>query len=258
MAEVAGGAFLMGSNASYGSPEYPAHTVRVDPFLLGTAEVTQGEFREYLDALAATVTPLVLDEVRRRVWPGRGAPEPGRLDWPVTLVTYAEACGYAAWRGCRLPTEEELEWAARGAEGRERASRLDGGEVWRRLHAVRSLAGDATRAPADAEVFGLYSNAAEVTLHRYRRYVGDFEGRPTYGGRGQLPGVRRRRTEQSAWGYPVRCGIQPGSDEPLGYVRRGVIPDAVRSEVVGFRLARSLRPMFPPSDVTLPEPGAEP
>lgn len=45
-------------------------------------------------------------------------PPPGREDHPVVLVDRADAEAYCAWRGMRLPDQQEWEAACRGAQGR--------------------------------------------------------------------------------------------------------------------------------------------
>jgi formylglycine-generating enzyme required for sulfatase activity len=54
--------------------------------------------------------------VQRFLWHG-GKPIPGRENHPMVLVDHEHASFYCAWRGGRLPTEEEWERASRGPNG---------------------------------------------------------------------------------------------------------------------------------------------
>ena len=79
---------------------------RVRPFYIDRFEVAVGEYKRFLDAGGGSGLPS-----------GNSNPTGGN-DLPVVGVTQYEAGDYAAWAGKRLPTAEEWEWAARGAERR--------------------------------------------------------------------------------------------------------------------------------------------
>ncbi|MFI5306735.1 MAG: formylglycine-generating enzyme family protein [Polyangiales bacterium] len=55
-------------------------------------------------------------ELQRFLWQDR-VPPPGRERHPMVLLTQDEAGFYCAWRGSRLPSEQEWERASRGATG---------------------------------------------------------------------------------------------------------------------------------------------
>jgi formylglycine-generating enzyme required for sulfatase activity len=251
MVAIAAGELMMGSSDLVQNgdpanamvpPEYPRHAVNVETCYLDPTEVTNRAFEAFL-------TTTRRDDWRNEVWPETGRPDPDRLDWPVTNIRYEQAVEYAAWRGCRLPEEKELEWAARGPQGRKAPPAGPQGAPrdpleWMKLHPVQSDPIDRIDTPA-GPLFGLYGNAGELTLLRYRPY-------PTRLG---------YRHYSSHWmGYVVRSGMMLDSQtlQPtfLGYIRRGTQLPEMSNPLVGFRCARSLRPRVGPVPLKLTHAGA--
>jgi len=107
MVKVAGGSYTIGREG--GDPlESPAHEAQVTPFYIDRTEVTNAEYKKFIDA---TGHPAPIH------WRG-GSFAPGEDRLPVTGVTWQDATDYAEWAGKRLPTEVEWEAAARGNDGR--------------------------------------------------------------------------------------------------------------------------------------------
>jgi formylglycine-generating enzyme required for sulfatase activity len=80
--------------------------VVVEAFWLDRREVSYGQYRRCVEVGRCGAAPY------------DGAERLERDDLPVVFVTHDDARDYCAFRGARLPTEGELERAARGAERR--------------------------------------------------------------------------------------------------------------------------------------------
>ncbi len=101
---IAGGEFLMGSDSQ--GDHSPAHIVYVTSFYIEKYEVTNAEYQRFCEATEHRLPEFWgMDDFRC-------GPEYPRH--PVVGVSWQDASTYAAWRGRRLPTEAEWEYAARG------------------------------------------------------------------------------------------------------------------------------------------------
>ena len=117
---VPGGEYQMGSKQSYAAPE---HTVYVDAFYIDAFEVTNAQFKKFIDAnpewRKGNIDRKYHNGRYLRFWDGDNYPE-GKGNHPVVYVSWYAAMAYASWVGKRLPTEAEWEKAARAGVVGER------------------------------------------------------------------------------------------------------------------------------------------
>ena len=127
MRRIPAGTFQMGSPATDTWPdawpdEQPMHTVHVDAFYMDVFEVTNAQFKKFVDANPQWSKDNIEDKFHRsydygghylKLWTGTDYPA-GKADHPVVWVSWYAAMAYAEWAGKRLPTEAEWEYAARG------------------------------------------------------------------------------------------------------------------------------------------------
>jgi formylglycine-generating enzyme len=208
LVELPGGTFRMGTDDRDGFPadgESPVRPVTVSPFRISATVVTNDEFGDFVrdtgyvtDAerfgWSYVFASFASKEVRAGAaradgapwwvgaagasWvnpegPGTGIAERGRH--PVVHVSWADATAYCRWRGVRLPTEAEWEYAARG--GMEQARFPWGDElvpdgrhrcnIWQGRFPVRNTAEDGFvgTCPVDEfppNGFGLHNVAGNV------------------------------------------------------------------------------------------------
>ena len=119
-------------------------TVTLAPFEIDETEVTNAQFKRFVDETRHQTTAEErgyswdITRCRRCSWlqpqPARSALE--HPDDPVVHVSWTDARSYCEWAGGRLPTEDEWEFSARGADRRA----FPWGDEWdaNRLRDVRA------------------------------------------------------------------------------------------------------------------------
>jgi len=157
MTFIPGGTFKMGSERHQPEERF-THVVQVDGFWIDRHEVTNAQFKQFVDATGyRTLAERGLDPkaqqnvakellvpgsavfihpvsgssrrtaagwqfVARANWRepnGPGSSITGKENHPVVHVAYEDALAYAQWRGRSLPTEAQWEFAARGGRDGE-------------------------------------------------------------------------------------------------------------------------------------------
>jgi formylglycine-generating enzyme required for sulfatase activity len=226
MLQLPGGAFTMGNRAFAADGDaYPAHTVSLQPFLIGAFEVT---FEEYDRFARATARALPSD-----FGVGRGKR-------PVIGVSWFDANDYAAWlsgetgQRYRLPSEAEWEYAARGATdtpywwgyeaGQGRAVCFDCGAFLNR----RSIAPVGSLAANPFGLFDTVGNAMEWVADCYHP---SYSGAPDNGSPWLEDGCAMRVARGGSFNKPAASARSSSRDR---------FDPQTRIDMLGFRLARDL------------------
>jgi len=168
MVYIPGGKFIMGRDDG-DEDERPAHEVEVKPFYIDKYEVTNQEYKKFVDATGHPAP---------RNWTNNGSYAPDQARLPVTYVTWQDAADYARWAGKRLPSEEEWEYAARGGS---KGYLYPWGNEWKEGYANVSRKDRMRPTPVgsydrDQSPFGVYDMAGNVS-----EWVHDFFKK--YGGK---------------------------------------------------------------------------
>jgi iron(II)-dependent oxidoreductase len=108
---IPAGEFIMGSPEGEGDDdEHPQHTVFLDAFYIDKYEVTNAQYKQFIDATGREAP---------KYWDDENFNQPDQPVVGVVGVDWYDAVAYAKWAGKRLPTEAEWEKAARGTDGRK-------------------------------------------------------------------------------------------------------------------------------------------
>jgi formylglycine-generating enzyme required for sulfatase activity len=121
MVRFAAAEFAMGSRSGE-DDERPVHRVRLDAFSIDVHEVSAAAYDSCVAAGACT--PASYDDGQCLMWTSEGVrtvkvpPRYRSPRFPVVCVSWSQARAYCRFKGKRLPTEAEWEYAASGGDTR--------------------------------------------------------------------------------------------------------------------------------------------
>ena len=171
MVLIPAGDFRMGSNDG-NFDERPVHTVYVDAFYMDAHEVTNAQYKDFVDANPQWGK----DDIPSRYHDGNYLKHWTRNSYgsgndPVVYVSWYAAMAYAEWAGKRLPTEAEWE---RGARGGLSGKKYPWGDSINSSKAVYDVGGTTDVGTYPPNNYGLYDMAGNVWEWCLDEYQGDY------------------------------------------------------------------------------------
>ncbi|MEO6391036.1 MAG: formylglycine-generating enzyme family protein [Pyrinomonadaceae bacterium] len=225
------------------SAEVPRHQVTLTQFYLDTYEVTNAQFKRFLDRnpdwRRDRIAPKLHNGNYLIDWNDRTFPN-GKFQHPVVNVSWYAAVAYCQWSGKRLPTEAEWEWAASGgSSGRAYPWGNDPVDPKRANYAGSKFGTTTPVGSYPANGYGLHDmagNVWEFLADEWGPYGAAAQTNPVAGGnfivdRNYLTVISRRVIRGGSWG---------GGPINLRVTYRDSHPPEGAKDFVGFRCARSI------------------
>ena len=225
--------------------EKPMHTVFVDTFYMDKYEVTNAQYKRFVDANPQWRK----GNIKRRFhngnylihWNGNDYPV-GKADHPVVAVSWFAAMAYSQWAGKRLPTEAEWEKAARGGLAGKKypwgdtidASKANYNENVDDTTVVGSYA------PNDYGLYDMTGNVIEWCLDKYddEFYEVSPERNPISGG--SIQSIKDNYT--NIWEMRVRRGGSWANfTDKMRCAQRSYGGPSQTYTIIGFRCVRAVQ-----------------
>ena len=196
------------------APDVPAQTVSLPAFYIDETEVSNTEYSRFCEATGHT--------------PPNAPDYATHPDYPVSNISYEDAAAYAAWAGKRLPTEQEWEKAARGADGR---SYPWGNEPW--TDNVPETKQPVMSEPLRKSPYGAYNMAGNVWEWTATLYA------PTPTDTAGMKHLLNGQSFSAEWRAIKGGSFAVGSKEAFNVAMHRGLPIDARSLWIGFRCVRS-------------------
>jgi len=228
------------------TPESPRHWVFVDPLYMDRYEVTNAQFRSFLEECPEWRPDRIGSRYHNgnylKHWNGSDCPS-HLANHPVVFVSWYVAMAYSRWVGERLPTEAEWEYAASG--GLANPMFPWGDETADPSRANYRTSGNGAPVAVGSyppNGYGLYDmagNVWEFCLDEWQEsyYASNPRDNPVAGG-SLFPGEEFRQVKTR---QVIRGGSWGGAPLHLRVAYRDSHPPEGAGDHVGFRCVKSLR-----------------